>query len=112
MDPRRNLRHDAFGAQNLDAALEALIVGQDVVVQSDGDRADVDVDGSAFDAAAAAEIEETGGFDEVLSRDCFVGKWIEEILQLCEPRFVPDAGKYLLPDWAEHDGAAVANRLL
>jgi hypothetical protein len=51
-----------------------------------GYGADEDVGGAALYAVIFAEVEQAGGFDEVIGCDFFVEKWVQYRLQLGESR--------------------------
>jgi hypothetical protein len=81
----------SFGPQNLDAALQALIVGQDVALQPGGDCTNEDVYRTALDSVIPAKVEQPRCFDEIFGIDLLIAKWVEQGLRFGEPCFFPDS---------------------
>ena len=71
------LDREALGPEHLHASLQALVVGEDVGMQSGGNCTDENVYRTALDAVIPAKVKQAGGFDKILGSDLFVTKWIE-----------------------------------
>lgn len=106
------LAQEAFGPQNLNAALEPSIVCEDVVLHLNCNRANQYVCRSAFNAAAATEIEEAGGFFEMECCERFIGECLKRGSQFLKLSELFNPRENLVPDGADDTNAAIPYRLL
>jgi hypothetical protein len=88
----KTLLDEPFSLKNLNAALQALIVGHDLEMISNRERAHKDVNRAALNSVIAAEIEEPRSLDIIGSSDFFVEEWVEQLFRFGEHRLIPDAG--------------------
>lgn len=105
-----NLLDEALGLQDFNAALEAVVIGQDGPVLFGGDCASQSVGRSALDAAAPAYFEQVRCLFAVDCGELFVRKRLERGSQIVELSQVLDSGQNLLPDWADDGNLTVLNR--
>jgi hypothetical protein len=78
-----------------------LVGGQDCALHLHGSRTDQNVCGSALDTAAAAEVEQAGGFLVMERCERFILEGLERSPQFVELSLIFDAGQNFLPDGAK-----------